>query len=983
MKNLRFSLFGERNNIKGSKQTTPTKQLSFKELLAYYNSNENRELSIAILNEKDSDKQKDLKNKRAYYTPSGTFTTRKNEAITHHNNIISIDIDNLKSENEAIEIKNKLATHKSTLFCCLSVRGKGVKALMLVDKTYTPGKQYQQLKNVFKPYLTDFLKIDSLHIDTAQFVLSQPCYFSWDNDFYTNEKAEKLELEFNYKEAARPEFQKVLVPLTATSRIEKYILTILKNKLETLTPEGARHPKLYAAKGLGELIHYAPHLESEIISSFIDGGVAMYGKESMRSNVTDSVLKAFNGGKMQPINNTVIDSIIEEQKPARPQNTNVQKIELNGNYLSEDKSLVRTILKTIDSTKYTIIDAPTGTGKTTLFAELSDKFNTLFFVPLRTIAQQQIGDYPIIIGETTEQEIELSKNYPLVFSTYASSHKIKSAKGKVVVIDESHLLSDRSNILYKDLVHLTKLMSEASKVIFLSATTNNLLREGYPGAKQINIFKREAAKIVTPLFCDSKVSSQQDSIIDFVKANINSGVSVVFVNDKGKLESIQNDLIKLGVLKFEQIAKFTSNPFDIESDNYTNLIETQTIQNNIKLILATSKIGEGVNIKNKEQFNILSVGLAAKDTNFFRQSIGRFRGAEILNISTLFGVEFKKPKGSYIDELRTYNNYEREAKSLSFDSELMPTDENSYLASFDWNERAVINPKGYNKILNCFELMHQAKQLKESFYNFEIWSKELSQYNIEFLEPEILGANKNEELKDVRAERKEIKNNYLEEVRSDIFRVIPEVYRTTKNNKLKGYLREYVYADNVKLSTNELILFHSNFDKIEKYISEVMTLSCLTDLDFRIVSKDYFENENYKNFEETHKQLTYLEIDNREARTQQEISKKQRIDKIKATFKGVQVISKVDLIGKLRKDLNYKLSKVSNEVLKKQISGIFETDYNKKTKEFTLRLVEKEGTFKSSFLYKQYKKKYHKEPLFKGAAEPKRALLSICSTKRE
>ena len=258
------------------------------------------------------------------------------------------------------------------------------------------------------------------------------------------------------------------MPLTATNRVDKYILTILRNKIEALTPEGARHPKLYAAKGLGELIHYAPHLESEIITAFIDGGVAMYGKESMRSNVTDSVLKAFNGGKMQPINNAVIDSIIKEQQPTIQKNNSVEKIELNGNYLSQDKSLVRTILKTIDSTKYTIIDAPTGTGKTTLLTELSEEFDILFFVPLRTIAQQQIGEHPIIIGETTEQEIEIAKNYPLVFSTYASCHKIKTAKDKVVVIDESHLLSDRSNILYGDLVHLTKLMSEASKVIFLS-----------------------------------------------------------------------------------------------------------------------------------------------------------------------------------------------------------------------------------------------------------------------------------------------------------------------------------------------------------------------------------------------------------------------------------------------------------------------------------------------------------------------------------
>ena len=210
-----------------------------------------------------------------------------------------------------------------------------------------------------------------------------------------------------------------------------------------------------------------------------------------------------------------------------------------------------------------------------------------------------------------------------------------------------------------------------------------------------------------------------------------------------------------------------------------------------------------------------------------------------------------------------------------------------------------------------------------------------------------------------------------------------EIYRNTKNNKLKGYLIDNVTAKDVNLSSDELILLHSNFDKIEKYLFEVMTLSSLTDLDFYTISDSYFKNDNYKNFEEIHKQLTYLELDKREAKTQQEISKKQRINKIKSTFKGVQVISKSDLIGKLRKDLNYKLSNVSNEVLKKQISGIFEADYNKKTKEFTLKLVQKEGTFKSCFLYKTHKQKSEDIPLFLRGTEPKEVLLSIRSTNQE
>ena len=93
MKNIKFSLFSEVNGVKGSRQTTPTQTYDFEQLLRHYQSEENKSLSLQILNEVDKDKQTKLKNERCYYTPSGTFTTRKNANIIHHNNIISIDID--------------------------------------------------------------------------------------------------------------------------------------------------------------------------------------------------------------------------------------------------------------------------------------------------------------------------------------------------------------------------------------------------------------------------------------------------------------------------------------------------------------------------------------------------------------------------------------------------------------------------------------------------------------------------------------------------------------------------------------------------------------------------------------------------------------------------------------------------------------------------------------------------------------------------
>ena len=110
---LLFSVFENLNGVQGAFQTTPTQVLNFKELVNYYNSQENKELSQAILLATTPEEKNKLKSKRAYFTPYGTFSTRKNANILEHNNIVSIDIDGLKNEEEAVAVRNKISEHKS------------------------------------------------------------------------------------------------------------------------------------------------------------------------------------------------------------------------------------------------------------------------------------------------------------------------------------------------------------------------------------------------------------------------------------------------------------------------------------------------------------------------------------------------------------------------------------------------------------------------------------------------------------------------------------------------------------------------------------------------------------------------------------------------------------------------------------------------------------------------------------------------------
>lgn len=311
---LRFSIFGPLNGISGNKQTTPTDLLSLSKLLSLFSSKENKNLSAAILKAK-GEKQDKLKSERSYYTPSGVFTKRNNNSITHHNKVASIDIDGLADYSAALKVKAKLSEHPSIIFAMISTRGKGVKALLRLSATYEPKDQYNQLKHILKPYLAKFLEIDHGKIDEAQFKLSQPCYFSFDKDIYVNENAIPLNLDFNYKEPVHIPVKPIAAPTgkRAKDRIDSYLIKVANRVIGKLNPNIARHQQTATCKHISEIIHYAPHLENELKGLFTQGMESLYPKEpSKKKSVAINVTELWAAAVDK--NNKTLDKIIAESE---------------------------------------------------------------------------------------------------------------------------------------------------------------------------------------------------------------------------------------------------------------------------------------------------------------------------------------------------------------------------------------------------------------------------------------------------------------------------------------------------------------------------------------------------------------------------------------------------------------------------------------------------------------------------------------------
>ena len=965
-KELRFTVFDARNGVSGALQTRPTRTFNFNELLDYYNSPENEKLCKAILNATSPEAKNKLKAKQSYYTPYGTFSYRENKSILEKNNIVSIDIDELKDKQEAIAIRNKLAEHPSILFALLSTRGEGVKAMMRINPI--DAKQNQvQLKEIFTPYLQNYLNIDIKKIDKAQFTLSQPCYFSYDADIYVNKDATILDLEFNYKEPKRPKFIPTAVPAGADTKIDRYIKKTLQNKLDLLTSDGARHPKLAHIKQLAVLNHYAPHLENEILETFISAGERMYDshEKAKIKGVRKSVMDAWGESLNNPINNATLEGIISEKnallKPKESILKNEYKHKLTTQYIGEDSKAMTLICDVVRGNKFTSLSAGMGMGKTTMLLQLQKMLNKkiIISVPTIAIAEQQYNvtysdgttetiDKALVIGGVVGVDVEVNEDCDIIYVTNASLGKLQNIKGKVLIVDEAHLTSDRSPINQISNLNLYKVMKQSDRTLFMSGTPNDILEYGITkDFKRIKIEPLNQQKFnVTPLVYDTKKTKQKDVLRAFASKKTDS-IKFIFMDDKTALNDLKDDLIKLQDYEKNEIVMYSANAEDVEHPNYVKLMQEGLIPSGTKVVLATSKVAEGVNINNEDNFAYLYNG---KGLNKFLQSFRRPRKAKDLKIFTLIEKSFLNKSGKVIDEVELYNNLVDEVSRETISTELFFNNglkkKERFSISDDFQSRSHFLIEG-NNVLNPFEIAHEVKRIKESHYNFEIWQRDVlgKMPEITFLEPILLNVDGDVAADLLDKERKQIKKDFLNKLKGIYHtpEILSLVLNQSKNDSLKGKIKRHlegVYFEDT-LTADELKLFRDKcFKQVSIWVSNTFKLKKITKKDLKesaeiMLSSKLFSSAKF-NRVYNRNVCVLLENENNPNKSQSEHRLYNKYDKVLKLFKGKETISKQDLETIFRTKLNYKLREFNTAIIVNEIGFVFDVKYDRKTKLYHL-----------------------------------------------
>lgn len=354
------------------------------------------------------------------------------------------------------------------------------------------------------------------------------------------------------------------------------------------------------------------------------------------------------------------------------------RIEYQGKYILEDDNTRYILVDNLLSNKSFNIVASLGSGKTTFLINYFtvSKDPVIFLVPLVSLRKELISNYSnmCIVGNDTD--INTIKQSNFIISTYEGFGRIikviDSLDKYTLVIDEAHNLIIQLNFRREAIYKIIEAKSKFKQVIKISGTP-----EG--------IFVKHEYNLVLKRKTADPIEKRKITIVDFkgdlekyiyelITSHISKGVIVIYLNDKKKGANLFEFLTQNNVNK-DQILLLSSelnkkNIYDeFESENefqelenskllFHHVQETNEIPDDVKILISTSVISDGINIYGIK--NPISLIITVDSVNLIsqRQFISRFRNysGKIIDIISGNKKHFFNSKDTYLDNYKFPND---------------------------------------------------------------------------------------------------------------------------------------------------------------------------------------------------------------------------------------------------------------------------------------------------------------------------------------
>ncbi len=528
-------------------------------------------------------------------------------------------------------------------------------------------------------------------------------------------------------------------------------------------------------------------------------------------------------------------------------------------YITDCKELANEIMKH----EHILLNAITGKGKTRAVIEynkdtLSDY--VILLVPTRALTEDVATEYKkdgykLFYGDMSElpdsRFIVATYNKALLLQQIINKENAYREISRDIpikyniIVDEVHELMSKRNLLGIRLCNcIENLVKNSYESILMSANTEHI----YKAYKDKGLFNRYIS-------IDSKKSTYNCNTLNIKRIDRKSKVATITNEIMSALKTHEKILLmedsKESLKEYSKLLdRHGINSVIINSDNKTD-IEVMEHYNNIvknnlldsKVILTTSLINAGVNIKAENVFSIVVQDIHQVDTNKAEQFFGRIRTDNNNNLGYyIMQGEEKDFIGSYEYSLKYYIEI-AEHKALLFNQYIF----NKY--GLEFSDNIVRNEfklysenENYKEVKDILYYDYETQSIKVDYIAIyekaRIKNLKFNYYNNDFMI---------EQLKGVKArETKVVTVAPIEKIKVEIEKEIPQISLSDAIRNIlddKDGLEEFRNYINGNIKPKDFgrdpnIVIYNNYKKDKKYQEMIRNIKEIT----RVI-KDI--NDNY------------------------------------------------------------------------------------------------------------------------------------------
>ncbi|MDX8367841.1 DEAD/DEAH box helicase, partial [Cytobacillus sp. IB215665] len=318
-----------------------------------------------------------------------------------------------------------------------------------------------------------------------------------------------------------------------------------------------------------------------------------------------------------------------------------------------------------------LVNSPTGSGKTTAFLdafkELESEKNHFYIFSAPTIAltlQNATKHKLMCVKGQTKNLFKEVANYVrsgkrIFISTYDMApvlveflRMLNENMKFSLVVDEMHkFVTDYDlNYRYEAIKNLHEISHQATSFVGLSGTIDDIYKNEFETVIEIDNGNPQSPCQEFAVYTYEKKADSLPELAQLIEVWTSKRKLLIYIQSKKQIEKLKKLLQRKGIKVRAINANSKSNP------TYKQLVDSETIDPDVQVVLTTSVIADGVNIQNDVEWEVIAV--CNDYSNLFNYSSIKQISNRLRNTYRRFSIFMQEPRNKDKQRFELENAYQ-------------------------------------------------------------------------------------------------------------------------------------------------------------------------------------------------------------------------------------------------------------------------------------------------------------------------------------